>query len=172
MSREAFSQATIAQPLTGTTQHTDSEAVIAALLASFSAADFDPDNVVFPDDTSGVYADLSIAEYKLRVYAMMHLAPLNPGEVDASLFLVLGSLKGSYLPVGSRLTVTEKSLLLTEPGLHWTEHSTYVYTQVFGDWQEKFTIEIGLPNARPKVLSPLTFTEGRSLNPVLDQLAA
>ncbi|MFK8186712.1 MAG: hypothetical protein AB8B99_25330 [Phormidesmis sp.] len=163
MPREALAPATVTPP-------PDADAAMAALLARFSAADFDPDNVVFPDETSGVYTDVTITEYRLRVYAVMHL-----GESTSSLFLILGSLKGSYLPVGSRVSVKEQHLLLSDPGLHWTEHSTYVYTQVFGDWKEQFTIEIVLPNARPKVLAPLAFKADkaeRSHTSVIDQMAA
>lgn len=140
---------------------------MASLLSRFSAADFDPENVIFPEETSGVYTDITIAEHQLRVYAMVHSA-----APPLSLFLILGSLKGSYLPMGSRLTVNEQNLLLSEQVLHWTEHSTYLYTQVFGNWEEKFTIEIVLPNKHPKVLAPLTLGEARSLSPKQTPLAA
>ena len=139
-----------------------SEGVMAALLNRFSAADFDPESVAFPEGTDGVYTDLVIAEHRLRVYAMVHSA-----QAQRSLFLILGSIKDSYLPMGSRLTVSEKNLLLSVPGLHWSERSTYIYTQVFGDWEEKFTIEIELPNAHPKLLAPLTLKDARSLSPLL-----
>ena len=132
-----------------------SKEIVIAWLEQFSAANFNPDTAVFAENTDGVYTDLAIAEYRLRVFAMVHLTPEFSG-----LFLLLGSVNGSYLPMGSRLIVKENNLLLSEQELHWTEHSAYVHTQVFGSWQEKFTIEIVLPNARPKVLAPLMLKQG------------
>jgi len=162
-------------PLTALPQPSDSEAVIDSILHQFSASGFDPDSIAFTDETDGMYTDISIAEHRLRVYAIVDLAPQT-----SSLFLILGSLKGSYLPMGSRLSVRENHLLLAEQRLHWTEQSAFVYTQVFGSWQEKFTIEIVLPNAHPKVLAPLMVGDSQSsegetaptIGPAIDRLAA
>ena len=162
LSRERFSLASCPQA-----DSADAETVLNTLLMQFSAADFDPDQVIFPEQTDGVYTDLAIAEYRLRVYAMVH----SSADVS-SLFLILGPLAGSYLPMGSRLSVREQNLLLSEPRLHWAQRSTYVHTQVFGNWEEKFTIEIVLPNARPKVLAPLALADSRSLAPMMNPMAA
>ena len=123
------------------------------LLSKFSSTD-----VVFPQETTGLYSDLSIAEHRLRMYALVWgIEGLN--ESDLSLFLILEPIEGSYLPLGTRLTVKENNLLLAEPNLQWTNFPTYLYTQVFGSWEEKFTVEIVLPNARPFALPPLTFKQ-------------
>jgi hypothetical protein len=145
------------------------ETSLTALLDQFHATD-----IAFPPETSGVYTDLAIAEYKLRLYALVWSvtgaakAPVEAPvealidtseETDLSLFLILGPVEGSYLPMGTRLTVKENNLLLTDQNLRWTSHPTYLYTQVFGAWKEKFTVEVLLPNARPILLPPLAFEQ-------------
>lgn len=124
---------------------------LSELLNRFSATD-----IAFPAKTSGLYTDLAIAEYSLRLYALVW-ATEALSESELSLFLMLEPIEGSYLPLGTRLTVKENNLLLAEPNLRWTNFPTYLYTQVFGSWEEKFTVEILLPNARPFELPPLTF---------------
>ncbi len=126
---------------------------LSALLSRFHSTD-----VIFPSETTGLYSDLSIAEYRLRMYALVWGIE-NLSDSDLSLFLILEPIEGSYLPLGTRLTVKENNLLLAEPSLQWTNFPTYLYTQVFGSWEEKFTVEILLPNARPFELPPLTFNQ-------------
>lgn len=130
----------------------DSETFITDLLQQFSSADFEPSAIAFPADVCGIYTDIQVLEHQLRAYAIVSLSERAP-----SLFLILGPRGGSYLPMGSRLSVSENNLLLSEQGTFWTESSTYIYTQVFGNWEEKFTISVLLPNARLKVLAPLMF---------------
>lgn len=124
---------------------------LSRLLKRFTAGDID-----LPPTATGVYADVAITEYKLRLYALVWAveALLEP---ELSLFLILGPIQGSYLPMDTQLTVKENNLLLTEQTLRWTSAPTYLYTQVFGSWEEKFTVEIALPYARPFSLPPLTF---------------
>jgi hypothetical protein len=128
---------------------------------------FDPDGMIVPPETLGIYTDFSIAEYQLRLYALIWAIstaaePTDPAEL--SLFLILGPIKGSYLPIGTRLTVKENHLLTTEPNLQWTAHPAYLYTQVFGLWEEQLTVEVLLPNTRPFTLSPLNFQKEHLLN--------
>ncbi|MEL6815202.1 MAG: hypothetical protein AAFP03_10370 [Cyanobacteria bacterium J06598_3] len=124
---------------------------LSRLLKRFKSGDID-----LPQAAAGVYADVLITEYKLRLYALVWAveALLEP---ELSLFLILGPTQGSYLPMDTQLTVKENNLLLTEQTLRWTSAPTYLYTQVFGTWKEKFTVEIALPYARPLSLPPLTF---------------
>lgn len=124
---------------------------LSRLLKRFRSGDID-----LPQAVTGVYADVTITEYKLRLYALGWAveALLEP---ELSLFLILGPTQGSYLPMDTQLTVKENNLLLTEQTLRWTSAPTYLYTQVFGTWEEKFTVEIALPYARPLSLPPLTF---------------
>ncbi len=149
-----------------------SEAPDQALTALLSR--FDPEGSMVPPDTSGVYTDFSIAEYQLRLYALTWAVSADAESADAepvaaesaelSLFLILGPIKGSYLPLGTRLTVKENHLLSTEPHLRWTAHPAYLYTQVFGLWEERLTVEVLLPNTRPLTLPPLNFQQARLLN--------
>lgn len=77
---------------------------------------------------------------------------------ELSLFLVLGPIAGSYLPMGSQLSVKENNLLMADQTLQWMSNPSYLYTQVFGSWDKKFTVEILLPQTRSFVLPPLTFS--------------
>lgn len=120
---------------------------------------FNPTEIVFPPETTGFYTDLSIAEYKLRMYALAWTAVEAIVGAGLSVFLILEPIEGSYLPMDTRLTVKENNLLVDEPNLCWTGHPMYLYTQVFGAWEEAFTVEILLPNAHPYELPSLAFVQ-------------
>lgn len=105
-------------------------------------------------EINGVCADVSIAEYKLRLYALVWTDD-TLDELDPRLFLLLGPVAGSYLPIDSQLSIKEDHLLLSEQKMRWTHDSTYLCSQVLGLWKLKFTVEILLPNARPLAMPPL-----------------
>ena len=113
-------------------------------------------DLVIDPDASGLYTDFSITEYKLRLYALIWAVDASETS-ELSLVLILGPIAGSYLPMGTQISVKEKNLLVAEQNLRWTSNPTYLYTQVFGSWEEQFTVEIFLPSARPFSLSPLVF---------------
>jgi len=113
-----------------------------------------------PADSRGVYADLTVGEYRLRLNALVWSEAVPDGLVEdseLSLLLVLSPMGQSYLPIGTELTITENNLLHSGQNLRWTGQPTCLYTQVFGDWEKKFTVGVLLPNALPKMLPPLTF---------------
>lgn len=112
--------------------------------------------IEFPAATSGFYIDLAAGEYRLRLYALVWTEEVLEDSA-VSLLLALGPTAGSYLPIGTTLTVKEQNLLSTEAHLRWMSHPTYVYTQVFGGWEEPFTVEVALPNAHPLELPALYF---------------
>ena len=114
----------------------------------------------------GVYSDLAIAEHRLRLYALIE--PKTGGEsgiqlsAEASLarlapklLLALSPLGNSYLPIGTELTIAENNLLHSGQNMRWANSSTYLYTQVFGDWTRQFTPVVRLPKRLPVKLSPL-----------------
>lgn len=120
----------------------------------------------------GVYADVSIGEYRLRLQSLAWSQPVCSNvaytaqtnttqaaatDAELKLLLVLSPMAGSYLPIGTSLTITENNLLHSAPHLQWASHPNCLYTQVFGDWEKKFTVKIVLPNALPKTLPSLTF---------------
>lgn len=119
-------------------------------------------DIEIPPEPNGVYTDVSIGEFKLRLYALVWTMDGQPDEAlaapELSLFLVLGPIAGSYLPMGSQLSVKENNLLMADQTLQWMSNPSYLYTQVFGSWDKKFTVEILLPQTRPFVLPPLTFS--------------
>jgi hypothetical protein len=144
---------------------------------------FDPAEITFPAETTGVYIDLSIAEYQLRLYVLTWVAgtskqttseqatseqatseKIEPAQLKPlSLFLILGPIKGSYLPIDTQLRVKENNLLLSDPHLRWTAHPAYLYTQVLGLWEEQLTVEVLLPNRHPLALPPINFQSNHLL---------
>ena len=117
---------------------------------------FDPTDISVPNAAMGVYANLTISEYRLRLYALVWEEE-SLGEPELSLVLILGPTADSYLPIGTELNIREHNLLNSGQHMRWTSHPSYLYTQVYGDWAEKFTVEIRLPNARPVALPSLSF---------------
>lgn len=114
----------------------------------------------------GVYSDLAIAEHRLRLHALIE--PKTGGESDIQLsaeaslarlepklLLALSPLGNSYLPIGTELTIAENNLLHSGQNMRWANSSTYLYTQVFGDWTRQFTPVVRLPKRLPVKLSPL-----------------
>jgi hypothetical protein len=135
----------------------DPEQALPALLRRSSLAD-----IVFPSETRGSYSDLSIAEYRLRFCALVWNVNHHP-DTDSKLFLILGPIQGSYLPMGTRINVKEGNLLLAQPVFQWANSPAYLYTQVFGSWNERFTVEILLPNARPLILPSLHYRQNQEI---------
>jgi hypothetical protein len=149
--------ATAVEGFRAQTPSADPEQVLPALLRRSNLAD-----IVFPSETHGSYSDLSIAEYRLRFYALVWTAAPNV-DAESKLFLILGPVYGSYLPMGTRINVKECNLLLAQPTFQWANSPTYVYTQVFGSWNERFTVEILLPNARPLTLPSLHYRQNQEI---------
>lgn len=141
------------------------------------------DGVVCPGRPKGVYADIATGEYRFRLYAVTDAAvtdeysddkasddrthdpasgsvsgsAFSSVEVTPNLWLILKPLANSYLPIGTQLIMQEASLLNSEPVLRWATSPTCLYTQVYGNWQEKFTVDVWLPTAGKISLPPLMF---------------
>ena len=124
------------------------EAELAALLIRFDFADG-----AFPSETIAAYADFSSENQKLRLYALAWTAA---GAEEMSLYLVLQPMAGSYLPLGTEVSVVESDLFHSGQSLRWTSHPVYLYTQIFGAWESQFSVKVSFPNTLPITLSPLT----------------
>ncbi|MGB3671276.1 MAG: hypothetical protein WA984_14275 [Phormidesmis sp.] len=114
----------------------------------------------------GVYTDFAIAEYRLRLYALIESktgcassiqrsVEASLAGLDPKLLLALSPLGNSYLPIGTELTIAENDLLHSGQNMRCASSSTYLYTQVFGDWTGQFTPAVRLPRLLPVKLSPL-----------------
>lgn len=131
-------------------------AELAELIRRFEGAD----EIVCWGDVRGVFVDIAIAEYRLRLHALVCPRETFLGsqlDEGLSLLLILGPIANSYLPIGTELTVTENNLLNSGQSLCWTSQPACLYTQVFGDCANQFTVRIKLPNGGSVTLSSLTF---------------
>lgn len=141
------SQETVWQPL--------SSLSLNQLIRQFEHSDLSGFSLSGSSQLRGVYADISILEYQLRLQALADIQSASDKELH--LLLVLSPLSNSYIPIGTALTIAEKNLLSSESHLRWASQPACLYTQVFGEWEKKFTVQISLPNALPKALPALTF---------------
>lgn len=136
------------------------------------------DGVVCPGQPKGVYADIVMGEYRFRLYAVTDAAvtaeysddgafgsssgsssgsAFDSAEISPNLLLILKPVASSYLPIGTQLVVQEDNLLNSEPVLRWATSPTCLSTQVYGNWQAQFTVDVWLPTAGKISLPPLTF---------------
>ena len=111
--------------------------------------------------TRGFFAEMSIAEYRLQLHALVWPEDglLNPEATELSLLLVLSPSAIGYLPIGTEITIAEHNLLHSGQNLRWGSNPTYLYTQVFGEWEKRFTVQVALPSGASVTLPPLTFSQ-------------
>lgn len=134
------------------------------------------DSVVCPSRPKGVYADIATGEYCFRLYAVTDAvvtaehgddraydSAFGSAEMTPNLLLILKPLANSYLPIGTQLIVQENNLLNSEPVLSWATSPTCLHTQVYGNWQDQFTVDVWLPTAAKISLPPLTFESAQDL---------
>ena len=139
---------------------TMSASSLRCLIEQFASTDVGNLETLQRREPRGVYSDMVIGEHSLRLQALVW--PIDDqttlsSERESSLLLILSPTVGSYLPIGSSLTVAENNLLHSAPHIRWASHPSCLYTQVFGDWRKQFTVKILLPNALPKTLPALSF---------------
>lgn len=107
----------------------------------------------------GVYADVAIADYQLRLFAIastMEFSDKSATQHSENLLLLLQPIASSYLPIGTTLTLRAQDSLYAEPTLQWASNPIYLFSRVLASRETQFTVEIHLPDARSAVLSPLT----------------
>lgn len=132
-------------------------AELAELIRRFEGAD----EIVCWGDVRGVFVDIAIAEYRLRLHTLVCPRETFLGsqlDEGLGLLLILGPIANSYLPIGTELTITENNLLHSGQNLRWMSQPVCLYTQVFGDWEKRFTVQVRLPNGAFITLPPLTFS--------------
>jgi len=115
--------------------------------------------IICKEDARGVVADISAAEHRLQLSALAWTEDILPVESALSLLLVLSPIENSYLPIDTELTVTENNLLHSGQNLRWANNPTCLYTQVFGDWEKQFTVQVTLPSGAGVALPPLAFSQ-------------
>ena len=109
-----------------------------------------------PTNARGACQDFTLASYGLRLFAVTW--EVAETEVpEWSLLLVLGARLGSYLPQGLKLQVSEGETLLDEKVVAQDTDDSYVYTQVIGELNEQFTVEITTADGNSMTLPNFVF---------------
>lgn len=108
----------------------------------------------------GGYADMAIAEYQLRLFAIAAPTDFLGKSTELqllNLLLLLQPVASSYLPIGTTLSIQDQYSLYAEPSLQWASDPVYLCTSVFCPLEAQLTVAVHLPNARPAILPTLTF---------------
>jgi len=115
-----------------------------------------PAGIDIPAAARGAYTDLQPAGLPFRIYALIWPVWDSP-EPEWCLFLVLGPAPGHALPIGVRLQVSDATEMLADSALDAQSSAQYLYAQVFGTWEEAFTIAIQLPSGATLHWPPFVF---------------
>ncbi|MEL7144658.1 MAG: hypothetical protein AAFS04_09010 [Cyanobacteria bacterium J06631_9] len=133
------------------------EAELAALLIRLDFSE-----AAFPTEPYGSYLNVSLGEYRFRLYALMWEEQILIHEdaeeafVENQLYLILQPIAGSYLTMGTELHVREGHLPTSSQQLRCTSQPAYLYVQVFGEWAARFSVVVHLPNGQVLELPPLS----------------
>lgn len=113
-------------------------------------------NVDIPPEARGAYRNLELAGISLRLYALTWA--LVSGEISEwTLLLILGTPLGTPIPPGLKLRVSDQTGILVEQGLDLDENSSYFFTSVVGNWDEKFLATVSLGSVIEETLPPFSF---------------
>lgn len=117
--------------------------------------------VTLPLGVRSAYTDLQLADFSLRLYALVW--PLGTPEVSEwSLLVCLGPTPGQTLPAGITLRVGDGNQPIVEQTLAPQAEATFLYGQVLGAWSEQFWVEISLPDSPLLRLPPFGFQPGEA----------
>lgn len=112
--------------------------------------------VEIPSQARGAYRDLLLAGMPLRLYALTW--PLLSGSVpEWTLLLILGAPLETSLPRDLKLRVSDQTGILVERTLDSDESSSYFFTSVIGNLDEKFIVTISLRPSIEQTLPPFSF---------------
>lgn len=130
--------------------HTPGEALETVL------RELEPTGVVIPATARGAYTDLQAAGIPLRLYVLTwtHMENFQP---EWCLFLVLGPAPNEQMLPGTRLVVRDATTVLADHLLSPGLSTNHLYAQVFGTWDEAFTVFIELPNGATLSWPPFVF---------------
>ncbi|MCP2732134.1 DUF1822 family protein [Limnofasciculus baicalensis] len=113
-------------------------------------------NLDIPSEAKGAYRNLELAGVSLRLYALTWA--LVSGEISEwTLLLIVGTPSGIPIPYGLKLRVSDRSGILVEQGLDVDDNSSYLFTSVVGNWDEKFLATVSLGSVIEETLPPFSF---------------
>ena len=110
-----------------------------------------------PEDARGACQDFNLANHALRLFAVIWTVEETEGVREWGLLLVLGAQPDSYLPQGLKLELKESETILDEKIVSEDTTNSYIYTQVIGELDEQFTVNIILANGDRLVLPNFAF---------------
>jgi hypothetical protein len=113
-------------------------------------------NLDIPPEARGAYRNLELAGISLRFYALTWA--LVSGEISEwTLLLVVGMPVGIPIPYGLKLRVSDRTGILVEQGLDVDDNSSYFFTSVVGNWDEKFLATVSFGSVIEETLPPFSF---------------
>ena len=95
-----------------------------------------------PLDAGGAYQDFIVDSYALRLFAVTWTLTETESVPEWSLLVILGAQPNNYLPQGLKLELTEGDTVLDQKIITENTDNSYIYTQVIGELDEQFTINI------------------------------
>lgn len=116
-------------------------------------AEIEPQGVTIPDRARAAYTEIQVAGVPLRLYALIWTV-FERSTPEWSLFVFLGPSPGSELPPGLALRIRDADTVLTEQTFSAGSAMTFLYAQVFGTWDESFTLDIVPPEGGTPVTLP------------------
>ena len=119
-------------------------------------SELEPQGLTIPDHSHSGYTDLQVASVSLRLYVLVW-SLTDSASPEWCLIVFLGPSSDTPMPSGLTLRMYDADSLLAEQTHAAQSEATYLYTQVFGSWNETFTLEIVPPRGDTLTLPAFGF---------------
>ncbi|MEM8831825.1 MAG: DUF1822 family protein [Cyanobacteria bacterium P01_G01_bin.19] len=110
-----------------------------------------------PPEARGACQDFYVANHEMRLFAVTWAIEETPETPEWTLLLVLGAKPNNYLPQGLKLELKQDDTLLDERVVPEDTADSYLYTQVIGELDEQFTVNVRLNNGETFVFPNFAF---------------
>ena len=107
--------------------------------------EIDPQGVTIPARARAAYTEVQVAGLPLRLYALIWNV-FETATPEWSLLVFLGASPGDLLPSGLTLRIGDADSVLAQQTFFAASDATFLYAQVFGTWDESFTVTILPPD--------------------------
>ncbi|MEM9120727.1 MAG: DUF1822 family protein [Cyanobacteria bacterium P01_F01_bin.56] len=115
--------------------------------------DVKPPSLNIPARARAAFTEVSIAAVPLRLYALIW-SVFEDAIPEWSLLVFLGPSPGEMLPAGLRLCIRDDHTVLVEETFAAHSEAVYLYAQVFGRWDETFSLDIFPPHQQEPLTLP------------------
>lgn len=116
-------------------------------------SEIEPQGVTIPQRARAAYTEVQVADVPLRLYVLAWNV-FEGGTPEWSLLVFLGPVPGDQLPPGLALRICDADSVLTQQTFFAGSESTFLFAQVFGTWDESFTLEIMPPDGGAPLVLP------------------